>query len=244
MQSYAQKNSTYTFAEYTMRVNFAKTKTFKSSLYFNNEHAAFIYNEIENDTKNIEEGENIKIKLVIQDTIKHKIYTQKRKNLLFEKQKNLLTKKEFYYTHEIIPILNWKISDKKGKIGKFLCNNATAEFRGRIYQAWFTTKVPTSFGPWKLNGLPGLIVKVTDSNNEIEFLLNKVQYNKKYKFNEFINNSICLNEHLEKEKESAINLKKRLESIASRGTKINVEIRLNKIEMNFNDIEKSYKCNE
>ena len=244
MQIYAQNDSTYIYAEYNMRLNFEDTKTFKSTLYFNNESSAFIYYETEDGFEKIEDGENMKIKLVIQDTIRHKIYTLKRENILFEKQKNLLTKKDFYYTHEIIPSLNWELTDKTKKIGEFLCNNAIAEFRGRVYQAWFTTKIPTSFGPWKLNGLPGLIVEVTDSNNEIEFLLNKIQYNKKYKFNESINNSICLNEYLEKEKKLEKNLKKRLESIASRGIKINVEIKLNKIELNFNDIDKSDKCYE
>jgi len=242
-KSYSQKDSTYTLAEYDMRLSFENTRMFQSTLYFNSERASFIYYEIEDGFENIGGEGNPKINVVLKDTIKHMIHTIKDEDVLFEKQKNVLTKKKSYYTHEEIPNLNWKFTDKTKKIGEFLCNNAVAEFRGRVYSAWFTTKIPTSFGPWKLHGLPGLIVKVTDSNNEVEFLLKKIIFNKKYKFNH-INNSICLKEYLIKEKKSATELEKRLKAMASRGTQISVNIKTNKIEMNFNDIDKLDECNE
>lgn len=242
-KSYSQKDSSYILAEYDMRLNFENTRMFQSTLYFNDERASFIYYEIEDGFENIEEEENHKINVVIKDTVKHMIYTIKDEGVLFEKHKNIFTKKKSYYTHEGIPKLNWEFTDKTKKIGEFLCNNAVAEFRGRVYNAWFTTKIPTSFGPWKLHGLPGLIVKVTDSNNEVEFLLKKIIFDKKYKFNH-INNSICLKEYLIKEKKSAAELKKRLKSMGSRGAQINVNIKINKIERNFDDIDKLNECNE
>lgn len=244
LQNYAQNDSLFTNAEYNMRLNFEKTRTFKANLYFNNEKAAFIYNETQGDVENLNDEENIEINLVIKDTIKHKIYTIREKNILLEKQKNILTKENFYYAKENTPSIKWTITAKTKKIGEFNCNHAFTEFRGRSYEVWFTTQIPTTFGPWKFHGLPGLIVKVVDSNSEVEFLLKKVNYNIKHKIKTPSNKTICINQHINKEKELAINLKKRLESIATRGTTLNIEIKMTKIERNFNDINEAYKCNE
>ena len=58
---------------------------------------------------------------------------------------------------------NWKLLGEKKKIGKFNCQNASIEFRGRTFIAWFTTDIPVAFGPYKFKGLPGLILEVYDS---------------------------------------------------------------------------------
>ena len=58
---------------------------------------------------------------------------------------------------------NWELLGEKKKIGKFNCQNASIEFRGRTFIAWFTTDIPVGFGPYKFKGLPGLILEVYDS---------------------------------------------------------------------------------
>lgn len=49
------------------------------------------------------------------------------------------------------------------------CRKATGYFRGRNYIAWFCSDIPIPYGPWKLGGLPGLIIKAYDSKGEISF---------------------------------------------------------------------------
>lgn len=60
---------------------------------------------------------------------------------------------------EVVPKISWKISKESQKILNYTCYKATTTFRGREYIAWFTPELPYNYGPWKLQGLPGLILK-------------------------------------------------------------------------------------
>lgn len=75
---------------------------------------------------------------------------------------------------EILPI-DWKITNEKKKIGKFNCIKATANILGREWQAWFTQEIQVSFGPWRLNGLPGLILEAFDSTLDFVYQLAEVE---------------------------------------------------------------------
>jgi GLPGLI family protein len=66
--------------------------------------------------------------------------------------------------------LNWKIlSDKTDYIAGYACKKAAVAYRGRNYTVWYAPGIPVSDGPWKLYGLPGLILKAVDDTNEISF---------------------------------------------------------------------------
>lgn len=57
----------------------------------------------------------------------------------------------------------------KKKIGDLNCQNAFTNYYGRRYEAWFTTEIPIGVGPWKLNGLPGLIVEASSTDSLVIF---------------------------------------------------------------------------
>ena len=63
----------------------------------------------------------------------------------------------------------WDIKAETELIMGHTCQKAVAKYLGRTYTAWFTSDIPVSAGPWKLRGLPGLILRVTDSNREYQF---------------------------------------------------------------------------
>lgn len=71
--------------------------------------------------------------------------------------------------------IQWKITKERKKIANYHCWVAKSEFRGRSYTAWFTTDVPLIFGPWKFQGLPGLIVQIIDDSQEISISLEKIE---------------------------------------------------------------------
>ena len=70
----------------------------------------------------------------------------------------------------------WNTTNETKKIGTFICNKATTSFRGRDYTAWFTLKIPVSFGPWKLNGLPGLILEAYDTDKNVYWYFKNLVY--------------------------------------------------------------------
>jgi GLPGLI family protein len=73
-----------------------------------------------------------------------------------------------YTYQEDIPQIDWVLSDSTKMICGYLCHQATAVFRGRNWIAWFCD-IPKSVGPWKLNGLPGLILEAQSEDKEHTF---------------------------------------------------------------------------
>ncbi len=66
---------------------------------------------------------------------------------------------------------NWKISDSAKIILGYSCQKAECDYRGRHWTAWFAPDIPVSDGPWKLGGLPGLIMEVYDQKKHYAFTL-------------------------------------------------------------------------
>ena len=80
------------------------------------------------------------------------------------------------YVKELAPKMNWKIEKETKKIGKFTCKKATTFFRGRNYTAWFDPEIALPYGPWKLNGLPGLILEAYETNKFIYWYFKSIEY--------------------------------------------------------------------
>lgn len=72
--------------------------------------------------------------------------------------------------------IEWSITDKKKTILGYECQKAKGIFRGREYTAWFTSEIPVPFGPWKLFGLPGLIMEATDKDKMVQMKAKKINY--------------------------------------------------------------------
>lgn len=72
----------------------------------------------------------------------------------------------------------WNITTETKKIAGYTCTKATTDFRGRLWEAWFTVEIPLPFGPWKLHGLPGLILDAKDSTNTYAFVAKSIKFEK------------------------------------------------------------------
>ena len=74
------------------------------------------------------------------------------------------TVRDWIFPHEFegtepTPEIAWTLTDDTLTIGGYLCQTATCKFRGVEWHVCYTEEIPSSAGPWRLRGLPGLIVE-------------------------------------------------------------------------------------
>lgn len=74
-----------------------------------------------------------------------------------------------YYSLKTTDVQNWKILNDTKKIGNFKAQKAVTDFGGRHWEAWFSSELAFSEGPYKFRGLPGLILELKDTNENYLF---------------------------------------------------------------------------
>lgn len=67
--------------------------------------------------------------------------------------------------------MNWIISSDTMTIHSIFCQKATLAHEGRQWEAWFAPEIPINNGPYKFQGLPGLIIEISDSQRYFAFEL-------------------------------------------------------------------------
>lgn len=167
----------------------------EAKLYFTD--SFFIYSEINPNSskteteisKNSENNATVKFNTDEQFLFEY-LYNSKTKESFI---KDFIFLKKYYYkTKESNP--NWILSNEKKKIDTFNCQKATTIFNGRTWIAWFTLDIPYPYGPWKLHGLPGLILEASDTEGKYTFTFTSISNNgtldKTPLFNEWQNKSI------------------------------------------------------
>ena len=80
----------------------------------------------------------------------------------------LLFGDDYEYEEDLCPF-SWEIFDDTITVSGYLCQKAICDFSGRIWEAWFTEELPFSDGPYKFGGLPGLIMKMNDTQGHYVF---------------------------------------------------------------------------
>lgn len=74
----------------------------------------------------------------------------------------------FRYDEEM-PMLDWELTDSTATVLGYECRSARCRFRGREWTVYYTEEIPLPEGPWKLHGLPGLIMKASDEYGHYTF---------------------------------------------------------------------------
>ena len=74
-----------------------------------------------------------------------------------------------YKITEPAPVIMWEIQDSVKIVAGRECSLAKGHFGGREWEVWFSQEIPYSSGPWKLSGLPGLILEARERNSQYCF---------------------------------------------------------------------------
>lgn len=218
-----------TYSQSTFQVNykmltlFNGNKNHNSTLIFSNEKSNFTYKLVEKDTITTESfDENSNIIIEIPDNKIHYFYNDLINN---HRSELVYLDKDKFIINDTIDFPIWDISSITKKISNHLCYKATTFFKGRTYVAWFTLDYPTQHGPWKLIGLPGLILEASDSKNEVYFEVTQIKVINDKEFELF--NDIQRIDNLEyqkKVKKHEDNIINHITSLGDRDTTISVKV--------------------
>ena len=82
-----------------------------------------------------------------------------------------LNQRSHYFADTLFP-MEWITTEEHKMIGGIPCLKAVTRFKGRGYTAWYAPTITINDGPWKLGGLPGLILEAYDDedNWRMEFI--------------------------------------------------------------------------
>ncbi|KFC19963.1 GLPGLI family protein [Chryseobacterium sp. FH1] len=85
------------------------------------------------------------------------------------KNTNFVMVADNLYSYPTNDIIKWNLTNETKKYQGFNIQKATSEFGGRNWMAWFTKDIPFAEGPYKFQGLPGLVILLEDSEQHYVF---------------------------------------------------------------------------
>lgn len=101
------------------------------------------------------------------------------KNRIYQQSLSVFMGQKAIIRSSLIPISWQELNEIKVDSMGMLLKKAIGEFGGRKYIVWYAPSLPYSFGPYKLHGLPGLIIEAytVDGKASFKFISLKL-YNK------------------------------------------------------------------
>lgn len=95
----------------------------------------------------------------------YKNYPEEGKTALLER----FGMDRFVCTEDYSAPLWQPVADNSAVILGYQCSMAVTNYKGRTWYAWYAEDIPLDAGPWKLGGLPGLILRAYDAPRHYVF---------------------------------------------------------------------------
>ena len=90
------------------------------------------------------------------------IYTENGQQTFYAWMPRYMERYNACYTEPAVQ-QQWTLGGERQTILGHQCQRATCHWRGRDFEAWFAPDIPVRLGPWTFGGLPGLILKLYDT---------------------------------------------------------------------------------
>lgn len=134
-----------------------------------NRSAFYSYQAYQTDsvvTAALQRGEAVNINMSSRVSWKlYKNYPEAGQTTFMDKVAN-----DRYAVTEPTEVPHWQlVPDSADHILGYAVHLAKTHFKGREWLAWYASDIPIDNGPWKLQGLPGLILKACDTAHEYCF---------------------------------------------------------------------------
>ncbi|MFT4033586.1 MAG: GLPGLI family protein [Siphonobacter sp.] len=180
LMSYSQgkQSGKFTYERQVTSGGHVVRKQIEDLLYNGSESIHIIYGtpkQLHSDTLKMDSDRGERMMVVAKKEEENLVYYKNYKTRQLLSTELLMNGKRCY-VQDTIPTLNWSLVAEKKQIGPYMCQKATTTFRCADYEAWFTTEIPLPIGPWKIGGLPGLIVELTNKRVNNTFRLLSAQY--------------------------------------------------------------------
>lgn len=98
----------------------------------------------------------------------------KRKTNSFDNENYVFVDTD-YYKYDTTDKIDWNILPETKMQNNYKLQKATTNFGGRNWIAWFSKDIPINQGPFKFQGLPGLIFQIEDDKNYFSFNLIEIK---------------------------------------------------------------------
>ena len=152
-----------------------RNRSVDMTVYFNNYESLMANIKAQKSSVKVEKNnDEVNLTLPYGDSLGGRIYRNTKDSLMITRRpKNSIS--EAFIVNEQWLDIKWDIKTKTKNIGDYTATKAKGHFRGRDYTVWFTYDIPVPFGPWKLHGLPGLILEAEDSEKMMRFYATQIK---------------------------------------------------------------------
>ncbi|NMH24382.1 GLPGLI family protein [Flavobacterium solisilvae] len=127
---------------------------------------------------------NIDTTLVLMDG---DVMTFEKNDFIYNYSKNLVDKIILYKDRNIDMSnvikdttykIDWEITGNFKEVMNYNCQEAICDFRGRKFKAYFLKDIPYADGPFKFQGLPGIILEVISEDGAVKITAHEISIDK------------------------------------------------------------------
>jgi len=139
----------------------------KNILNFDSNHSLFTHENYPLENKGVVGG--YLNQEFIGDYEKSPVFVHLRNKKIYTKKTNGPIHGSLHILTEELGVINWRIGEDTKEIGGYNTRVAYTNYEGRSYEAWFAEDIPYPFGPYRLHGLPGLILEAYSTDGFVKW---------------------------------------------------------------------------